>query len=67
MAREDVIRNRAREIWEREGRPEGREQEHWDKAVHEIEIEGSEDSRGPANPDPAVGSENAPPMKNEER
>jgi hypothetical protein len=30
------IRQRAYEIWEREGRPEGREQEHWEQAEREI-------------------------------
>lgn len=38
---EDRIRARAYEIWERKGRPEGREQEHWDDAKREIEGEGS--------------------------
>lgn len=33
MDREERIRRRAHEIWEREGRPEGREREHWDQAV----------------------------------
>ena len=30
------IRQRAYEIWEREGRPEGREQEHWEQAEREV-------------------------------
>lgn len=30
------IRQRAYHIWEREGRPEGREREHWDMAVEEL-------------------------------
>jgi hypothetical protein len=30
------IRQRAYEIWEREGRPEGREQAHWEQAEREI-------------------------------
>ncbi|TPI10967.1 DUF2934 domain-containing protein [Mesorhizobium sp. B4-1-3] len=55
MDREERIRQRAHEIWEREGRPEGRQQEHWDQAVQEIESEGSEAERGPVTPDPAVG------------
>ncbi|TGQ49528.1 DUF2934 domain-containing protein, partial [Mesorhizobium sp. M1C.F.Ca.ET.212.01.1.1] len=42
------------EIWEREGRAEGRQQEHWDQAVQEIESEGSEAERGPVAPDPAI-------------
>ncbi|MFC7332773.1 DUF2934 domain-containing protein [Rhodocista pekingensis] len=29
---EERIRRKAHEIWEREGRPEGRAAEHWDKA-----------------------------------
>jgi hypothetical protein len=55
ISREDRIKQRAHEIWEREGRPEGRQQEHWDQAVQEIESEGSETERGPVTPDPAVG------------
>ena len=34
--REAKIRERAYEIWERQGRPEGREQEFWDQAEREI-------------------------------
>jgi hypothetical protein len=30
------IRQRAYEIWEREGRPEGREQAHWEQAEREV-------------------------------
>ncbi|WP_214475574.1 DUF2934 domain-containing protein [Mesorhizobium sp. dw_380] len=52
--REERIKRRAYEIWEREGRPTGREQEHWDQAVQEIEAEGSENERGPVVPDPTV-------------
>jgi hypothetical protein len=32
----EQIRRRAYEIWEREGRPEGRESEHWRLAAEEI-------------------------------
>lgn len=35
----DRVRQRAYEIWEREGRPEGRAAEHWDLAREEIAIE----------------------------
>lgn len=45
--REERIKRRAYEIWEREGRPTGREQEHWDQAVQEIEGEGPEAQGGP--------------------
>ncbi|RUY80916.1 DUF2934 domain-containing protein, partial [Mesorhizobium sp. M7A.F.Ca.CA.001.10.2.1] len=34
-SREEKIKRRAHEIWEQEGRPAGREQEHWDQAVQE--------------------------------
>jgi hypothetical protein len=35
---ENRIRQRAYAIWEREGRPEWRDQEHWDQARREIEL-----------------------------
>ncbi|RWP80049.1 MAG: DUF2934 domain-containing protein [Mesorhizobium sp.] len=57
---EERIRRRAHEIWEREGRPQGREREHWDQAVQEIEAEGSEAERGPVVPDPTVGAASEP-------
>ncbi|PBB91534.1 hypothetical protein CK215_16965 [Mesorhizobium sp. WSM3864] len=31
MDREERIRRRAHEIWEQAGRPQGRQQEHWDQ------------------------------------
>ena len=31
----DQIRRRAYEIWQEEGQPEGRDQDHWDQAVRE--------------------------------
>lgn len=34
---DDVIRRRAYHIWEEEGRPEGRHDEHWHRAREEIE------------------------------
>jgi len=39
--REHKVRERAYQIWEREGRPEGREDEHWAQAEREIESEGA--------------------------
>jgi len=35
--REAAIKARAHEIWEREGRPDGREQAHWEQATKEID------------------------------
>ena len=39
MDKEQRIRKRAHEIWERDGRPEGQHDEHWDQARREIEDE----------------------------
>jgi hypothetical protein len=36
---EDRIRERARHIWEREGKPDGRAEAHWEMAREEIAIE----------------------------
>jgi len=33
---EEMIRHRAHEIWEEEGRPHGRHEEHWQRAAGEI-------------------------------
>ncbi|MFC0202139.1 DUF2934 domain-containing protein [Paracoccus rhizosphaerae] len=45
MDRNERIRARAHEIWESEGRPEGRESEHWMRA--EAEISDEEVAEGP--------------------
>jgi hypothetical protein len=34
--RHEQIRQRAHTIWEQEGRPHGREQEHWERAEREL-------------------------------
>ena len=39
MQDEHHIRQRAYEIWEREGRPDGRQDEHWAQARREIEAD----------------------------
>jgi hypothetical protein len=51
MARDiqEMIRLKAYEIWEREGFPEGREKEHWERAERELGLvstdqEGSDSS-----------------------
>jgi len=36
ISREERIRRLAYEIWEQEGRPNGRDQEHWRRAEAEI-------------------------------
>ena len=44
--RDNEIERRAYEIWERNGRPEGREEEHWRQA--EQELAGGAGRRGAA-------------------
>lgn len=39
MDREDRIRERAHRIWEEEGRPLGRHEQHWHRACNEIDTE----------------------------
>ena len=38
-AHEALIRQRAYEIWDAEGRPEGREHLHWEQAMRELEMQ----------------------------
>jgi hypothetical protein len=33
---EEEIRRRAHQIWEEEGRPDGKEGEHWERAAREV-------------------------------
>jgi hypothetical protein len=42
---EERVQVRAYEIWEREGRPEGRAQEHWDQACRELGIQDDDGTR----------------------
>lgn len=43
------IRERAYQIWEREGRPEGRDFDHWTRAVAEVSAEeGGDKGAAPA-------------------
>ena len=44
LDRNERIRQRAYEIWEREGRPHGRDEEHWRMAVDELVDEFSDAS-----------------------
>ena len=49
MATEDQVRNYARELWEKAGRPEGRETEFWHAAEVELNAE-SESPDAPTQP-----------------
>lgn len=40
MHNEERVRQRAYELWEQQGKPEGCEAEHWEQACREIEAEG---------------------------
>ena len=55
--RDEKIRQRAYELWEQEGRPEGRHSEHWEQAAGETGEETTEEeSPGPIKQqDPAEG------------
>ena len=45
--RHERIRQRAHEIWEQAGRPEGAHMEHWDQAVAEIDAAGKPKAKSP--------------------
>lgn len=48
MTLEERIRERAHRIWEEEGRPHGRDWEHWERARREIEGTSARGRAGPA-------------------
>src|SRR5687768_8289682 len=56
--REERVRQRAHEIWEREGKPHGHEKKHWEQASNEIDAE--EDAK-PAHAAAATGT--SPPLE----
>jgi hypothetical protein len=56
MQDQDRIRRRAHEIWQREGRPEGRHEEHWARASREV---GAEGDGGPPT-GPAAAPDDSP-------
>lgn len=47
---EERVRQRAYEIWQREGRPEGRSEENWTLAKEEIAIEDNQQQAMEPNP-----------------
>ena len=46
---EDQVRRRAHELWENEGRPEGREMDFWLQAEREIGEAGKETDQRPSD------------------
>jgi hypothetical protein len=52
---ESRIRERAHLLWEREGRPEGREAAHWDMAKEQVAIE--DNQRNITKPNPVANGQ----------
>ena len=46
--RQHRIRQRAHAIWERHGRPDGADRDHWDQATREIDAEDGAAKKKPA-------------------
>jgi hypothetical protein len=40
--REERIRRRAHELWEKEGRPDGRHEDHWQQAMRDLDMDADE-------------------------
>jgi hypothetical protein len=55
MDDEDRIRRHAYAIWEAEGRPDGRHEEHWQRAVQEIAAERTGGASARAEPEASQG------------
>lgn len=66
--REQRIRERAHRIWEEEGRPEGREDEHWRRAEREVDAAPAGDVLPAPDDAQAQGGAGAPadPLRNPE-
>jgi hypothetical protein len=53
-AREERIRARAHALWEADGKPEGRDREHWEQAAKLVDEEERETARANAHPEPSA-------------
>ena len=51
VARFNLVRKRAYQIWEEQGRPEGLHADHW----HDAELQVAEDERNVGEDDPVLG------------
>jgi hypothetical protein len=60
LAREERIRLIAYALWEEEGRPHGRDLEHWQKATQLVEAEASGDPDWLQRAEPAAAIEAVP-------
>jgi hypothetical protein len=52
-AREERIRAKAHELWEADGKPEGRDREHWEQAAKLVDEEERRVARARTDPDAA--------------
>lgn len=59
--REERIRARAHRIWEEQGRPEGRAEEHWREAERQESGSGGHADRLPAPDDRQTAGQDGPP------
>ena len=59
----EAISKRAREIWEREGRPEGRDKEHWLQAETELRQQATRSSHTVGATQAAIKSPVSPESK----
>jgi hypothetical protein len=50
-SREERIRAKAHELWEADGRPAGRDRDHWEQAAKLIEEEERQTARAKGDPD----------------
>jgi hypothetical protein len=59
MDKEQMIRQRAHEIWSERGQPEGEHESHWDEARREIEASSppEPDANGPTGAELPTGAE----------
>ena len=60
MTTHEDISKRAREIWEREGRPEGRDKEHWLQAEAELQREQGSNSAENGSPAESTAARGEP-------
>ncbi|MGQ4273066.1 DUF2934 domain-containing protein [Terrihabitans sp. B22-R8] len=65
MDKDELIRQRAYEIWVAQGQPEGQESEHWAQARREIESESppEPDANGPTGAEIPSSLSEAPPKQ----
>jgi len=56
-SREDRIRAKAHDLWEADGRPEGRDRQHWSEAAKLVEEEEREAAKAAVDPEKSKPNE----------